>query len=86
MQDDKPESIYGEDDPKVIRAARAIAEKRNARLVAQGMESQGLLPQDIEDAQAALATVGMLRLVPARTPLIPEAGSLHLFDKRNKKV
>jgi hypothetical protein len=55
------EKVYGEDDPKVIKAARAIAACRNARRVKEGMEDIGLLSSDIEDARAALDTLGMLR-------------------------
>lgn len=54
-------SLYGETDPKLIRAARAIAAKRNARRVELGQDDVGVLPTDLHDARAVFEALGMLR-------------------------
>lgn len=56
-------SLYGETDPKLIRAARAIAANRNARRVEFGHDDVGVLPVDLHDARAVFETLGLLRLV-----------------------
>ena len=55
-------SLYGETDPKLIRAARAIASNRNARRVELGYDDVGVMLADLHDARAVFDTLGMLRL------------------------
>ena len=56
------ECVYGETDPKLIRAARAIAASRNARRIDMGERDAGVLPEDLQDARVVFETLGMLRL------------------------
>lgn len=49
---DLPSELFGEDDPKLIRAAFAIAMLRDERIAS---------PEDLEAARAVFATIGMLR-------------------------
>ena len=59
---EKIEILYGETDPKLIRAARAIAANRNARRVKGGRDAVGVLEEDLRDAIAVFETLGMMRL------------------------
>jgi hypothetical protein len=53
-----PDAVYGETDPKLVRAARAIAANRNARRIKSGLDDVGVLPEDLEDAKAAFVACG----------------------------
>jgi len=60
--DEPQEILWGEDDPKVIKAARALANLRSTRAQRLGIPDYGSLRrEDIEDARAVLDTLGMLR-------------------------
>jgi hypothetical protein len=61
--DEPKEHTWGETDPKVIKAARALAKLRGVRARALGIPDSGnsITRQDIEDARAVFDTLGMSR-------------------------
>ncbi len=61
MTEQRPAKLYGEDDPQLIRAAKAIAANRNARRVRDGLDDIGVMLEDMEDARVVFAILGMLR-------------------------